>query len=224
MLGFAFGDDASAARLAALLRDVYPSATDRETRIVHDLVEGRAISLGLGALGTVLGATAIFGALGSALGVVLGRGARTIVGRYAAALRFIGSLGLLAALSFAVSYGAAAAQDLLRALGVVDAALAAILVVAPLLGLAAGFVFFLLIYTEVPSPRVAFADARVAALVSAVLWEVAKLGFGVYTRALGAFSVYGPLALAAGLLTWIWVTAMIVLLGAEFAKARRAAR
>ena len=45
-----------------------------------------------------------------------------------------------------------------------------------------------------------------------------KLAFAVLTRALGTFAAYGALAFAAGLLTWIYVTAAIILIGAEFIK------
>jgi len=54
-----------------------------------------------------------------------------------------------------------------------------------------------------------------------VLWELAKIAFGFFTRSLGIFSAYGPIAFAAGLLTWIYVTAAIILLGAEVIKLRR---
>jgi len=56
----------------------------------------------------------------------------------------------------------------------------------------------------------------------AVLWEAAKLAFGFFTRSLGIFSAYGPIAFAAGLLTWIYVTAMIIFIGAEVIKLKRA--
>ena len=95
------------------------------------------------------------------------------------------------------------------------------LLVAGLVGLVAGYVLFYCIYRFVPRSRVRPRTARVAALVSAVLWEVAKIAFGFFTRSLGIFSAYGPIAFAAGLLTWIYVTAAIILLGAEVIKLRR---
>ena len=54
-----------------------------------------------------------------------------------------------------------------------------------------------------------------------MLWEVAKVAFTFFTRALGTFTAYGPLAFAAGLLTWVYLTAVIILVGAEVLKARR---
>ena len=91
---------------------------------------------------------------------------------------------------------------------------------SPLAGLVVGFVFFFVVYRSVPRRRPSRRAAAEAALVSAVLWEVAKLAFGYFTRALALFAAYGPLAFAAGLLTWIYVTALIILFGAEVMKTR----
>jgi len=88
--------------------------------------------------------------------------------------------------------------------------------------IAVGFWFFYLVFRLAPRRRVRPRAARQAALVSAVLWEVAKIAFGFLTRALGIFQAYGALAFAAGLLTWIYVTAAIILIGAEVVKARDA--
>ena len=96
----------------------------------------------------------------------------------------------------------------------------AVQVLSPLAGLAIGFVFFFLVYRAIPRRGLPPRAAVDGALVSAVLWEVAKLAFGYFTRALGLFAAYGALAFAAGLLTWIYVTALIILFGAEVMKTR----
>ncbi|MBI3521880.1 MAG: YihY/virulence factor BrkB family protein [Chloroflexi bacterium] len=70
------------------------------------------------------------------------------------------------------------------------------------------------------TPRI----TRRAALVSAVLWEVAKIAFAFFTKTLDFFQAYGALALAAGLLTWIYLTAIIILIGAEVMKTQRTSR
>ena len=94
---------------------------------------------------------------------------------------------------------------------------------APLLGLAVGYVPFFVVYRFIPRTQVRGRTLRLAALVSAVLWEAAKIGFGFVTRSLGIFSVYGPIAFGAAMLTWIYVTAAIILVGAEVIKVKRAA-
>ena len=208
-----------------MIREIYPSATQQELRIVRDLIDGRALSLGLGLVGTLFGATAIHGSLDFALAAILGRDKRrNLVRGYAAAVAFVGAILLIAVISFAVSYGAAAAQDLFRALGLGREGRTAIGLLGPLVGIVGGYVFFLVIYVTVPRTRVPLAVARTAALVSAVLWELAKLAFGVFTREVGAFTAYGPLAFAAGLLTWIYLTGAIILIGAEVMKTMRASR
>ena len=173
--------------------------TAQETQLVHELVEGRAISLGFGVIGTVIATGAIHGSLDTALAVVLGAGRkRGFVRGQVEAFAFAGALVLLAIVSLAASFVAGP--------------------LAPVLGVAVGYVPFFLIYRFIPRARVRGRTVRSAALVSAVLWEAAKIAFGFVTRSLGIFSVYGPIAFGAAMLTWIYVTAAIILVGAEVIK------
>lgn len=221
VLGFVYGSERAQQELVQLIRDIYPSATAQETRIARQLVDGRAISLGLGIVGTILATGVIHGSLDKALAAVLGAGGkRGLVRGQAEAFAFVAGIGVLAVLSFAVSYGALAAEGaLVSLLGPWLRVVAGLL--SPLVGLVAGYVLFYCIYRFVPRSRVRPQTARLSGLVSAVLWEVAKIAFGFFTRGLGIFSAYGPIAFAAGLLTWIYVTAAIILIGAEVMKLKR---
>ena len=170
---------------------------------MRELVEGRGISLGVGIVGTVLATGAIHGSIDKALAPILGtRGKRGFVRGYLEAFAFAGALIVLAIISLAVSFTAGP--------------------FAPLLGLAVGYVPFFLVYRFIPRMHVRSRTVRLAALVSAVLWELAKVAFGVVARSLGIFSVYGPIAVGAAMLTWIYVTAAIILVGAEVIKVKRA--
>jgi membrane protein len=222
VLAFVYGPDRAERDLVEILRDVYPSATAQETRIAHELVQGRALSLSIGVIGTIFSTMAIHGALDRALAEVLGReGRRSFVRGHLEAAGFVAVLAVLALVSFGLSFGTAAVSDaLVGAGGVVSVALQ---LLSPFAGLALGFVFFFVVYRVVPRRRPSRRVTAEGALVSAVLWEVAKLAFGYFTRALALFAAYGPLAFAAGLLTWIYVTAVIILFGAEVIKTRGAA-
>jgi YihY family inner membrane protein len=224
ILGFVYGSERAQRELVQLIREVYPSATAQETRIARQLVDGRALSLSFGVLGTLFSVLAIHGSLESALAAVLGReGRRTFVRGRLEAAAFIAALVGLAVLSFGVSYGVQALSGMLTAAGYRDQVRLGLQILSPIVGLAIGYVFFFLVYRVLPRRRPPARAASRAALVSAVLWEVAKLAFAYFTRALGVFAVYGPLAFAAGLLTWIYVTAVIILIGAEVMKTRGAA-
>ena len=222
ILGFVYGSERAQQELVQLIRDIYPSATAQETRIARQLVDGRALSLGIGIVGTILATGVIHGSFDKALAAILGAGGkRGLVRGQVEAFAFVGGIGALAVLSFAVSYGVLAAEGALASvLGPWPRVVVG--VVSPVFGLVAGYVLFYCIYRFIPRSRVRPQTARLAALVSAVLWEIAKIAFGFFTRSLGIFSAYGPIAFAAGLLTWIYVTAAIILLGAEVIKLRRA--
>jgi membrane protein len=224
ILAFVYGPDRAERDLVEILRDVYPSATSQETRIARQLVQGRALSLSIGVIGTIFSTMAIHGSLDRALATVLGReGRRTFVRGHLEAAGFLAALAVLAIVSFGLSFGAAAASDVLVGAGLGGLVSVAVRLFSPLVGLLVGFVFFFVVYRAVPRRRPSRRAAIEAALVSAVLWEVAKLAFGYFTRALALFAAYGPLAFAAGLLTWVYVTALIILFGAEVMKTRGAA-
>jgi membrane protein len=224
ILAFVYGPDRAERDLVQILRDVYPSATAQETRIAHDLVQGRGLSLSIGLIGTIISTMAIHGSLDRALAQILGReGRRSFVRGHIDAAGFVAVIAVLAIGSFGLSFGTAALSDFLVQAGFGGVIGFALQILSPLAGLAIGFVFFFVIYRAVPRRRPPRHAAAEAALVSAVLWEIAKLAFGYFTRALALFAAYGPLAFAAGLLTWIYVTAIIILFGAEVIKTRGAA-
>jgi membrane protein len=221
ILAFAYGPDRAERDLIEILRDVYPSATSQETRIAHSLVQGRALSLSIGVIGTLFSTLAIHGALDRALAIVLGsEGRRSFVRGHVAAAGFVAVLAVLALVSFGLSFGTAAISEVLVGAGFGRFVSVALRFLSPLVGLGIGVVFFFVVYRSVPRHRPSRRAAAEGALVSAVLWEVAKLAFGYFTRALALFAAYGPLAFAAGLLTWIYVTALIILFGAEVIKTR----
>jgi membrane protein len=64
------------------------------------------------------------------------------------------------------------------------------------------------------SPR--FAWVSVGATVATVIWLAASVGFSLYVDNFGSYGkTYGALAGVAVLMLWLWITAFIVLLGAE---------
>ena len=222
IFGFVYGQDRAERELSEIVRSLLPAATGQETRLVGQLVQGRALSLGFGAVGTLFSVTAILGSIDTALSHVLGReGKRPFVRDRLNGLMFVGLVIGLALASFVISFGVQAAAGALAGSGL-GASRAILELLSPLVGVAVGYWFFYLVFRLAPRRAVPRRSARRAALVSAVLWEVAKVAFGFLVRTLGIFQAYGALAFAAGLLTWTYVTAAIILIGAEVVKTRDA--
>jgi len=76
----------------------------------------------------------------------------------------------------------------------------------------------LAMYRFLPAERVAFQELAVGALVAAVLWEILRRLFGWYLSTFGRFNeVYGPATSVIVFLLWLYLSAIVFLLGAEVA-------
>jgi membrane protein len=82
-----------------------------------------------------------------------------------------------------------------------------------------------LIFYYVPNAKVRFRDVWVGAIVTGLLWRLALAGFSQYVRDQSRFSVHGSIAAVVVFLLWVYVSAVILLYGAEvtaaYARLRR---
>jgi membrane protein len=96
-------------------------------------------------------------------------------------------------------------------------ALAAVGLVVPLILI---FVAFLVIYRVVPNRRVSFAEIWPGALVATILWTILRFGFTYYATNIANYeSAFGPISTAITLLAFLYFASVVVLLGAEVARA-----
>jgi membrane protein len=75
---------------------------------------------------------------------------------------------------------------------------------------------FALMYRFLPSVRVAWQDVWHGALVTGVLFTVGKYAIGMYLGKAGVASGFGAAGSIVVLLVWVYFSAQIFLLGAEF--------
>ena len=90
--------------------------------------------------------------------------------------------------------------------------------------LAISTLLFWVMYVSLPATKVRWADALAGAGVAALLFWLGRLGVGQYLRLTGLASVYGAAGSIIVILVWVYYSTMIVLVGAEFARAFGAER
>jgi membrane protein len=76
---------------------------------------------------------------------------------------------------------------------------------------------FVMIYRFVPNRRIRWSSVLAGALVTAILWELAKQAFRWYIEGVGVYSaVYGSLGVTIALMMWVYYSATVFILGAAF--------
>jgi membrane protein len=82
-----------------------------------------------------------------------------------------------------------------------------------------------LVFYFVPNAAVRFRDVWVGAVLTGVLWRGALAGFSWYVRDMSRFNVHGSIAAVVVFLVWIYISAVILLFGAQvtaaYARLRR---
>ncbi|MFQ5817682.1 MAG: YihY/virulence factor BrkB family protein [Terriglobia bacterium] len=83
--------------------------------------------------------------------------------------------------------------------------------------LTALFVLALLYYVLVPNQHHHWRDVLPGAALALALWWIVTSAFGFYVRKLAVYSLlYGGFAATIGLLVWMYLSAIVVLMGAQF--------
>ena len=77
-------------------------------------------------------------------------------------------------------------------------------------------VLFAMVYRILPRVWVAWADVWIGAAVTALLFNVGKLAIGLYLGKAGVTSGFGAAGSLVAILVWVYYSAQVFLLGAEF--------
>jgi membrane protein len=221
--GLIFGQDAVRGEVSAQIRGLLGDTGAQAVQsMLADASRPRS-----GIIATVLGVGALlFAAVGvvvqlkDALNTVWGveskqGGVWQFARTYIVSLAGVLSLGFLLLVSLLVSTFLAAGSKYLAPY-LPEALLQ---LVSSAVSLAFIAVLFAMMFKWLPDAEVAWRDVWAGALVTAVLFEVGKFLIGIYIGKQGLESTFGAAASLVVLLIWVYYSAQIVLLGAEFTHA-----
>lgn len=74
---------------------------------------------------------------------------------------------------------------------------------------------FFLIYWKLPNRRLAARQVMPAAIAAGLAWEISKYAYIALLPSLNFREIYGPFAISVSLVLWAYVSALLLLLGAE---------
>lgn len=223
--GLVLGEEAARGALMDKLRGVMggPSAEFLQTAI------GSASNRGSGLIATIIGlvslvitASGVFGEMQSALNAIWRAkpGGDTVTQLVRARLTSLGlvvALGFLLLVSLVVGAAIAALGNALGQIMPFTELLLHMLNTA--ISLAMLGLIIAAVYKVLPDTHIAWRDVIIGSLVTAVLINVGKVAIGIYIGETGIASSYGAAGSVLAALFWVYYSAQIFLLGAEFTHA-----
>jgi membrane protein len=209
-------------QLQALTGDAGAAAI-RELLLSAHYSDQRGLAAILGVVTLVVGATSVFGELQNALERIwqTPKPARE-VGWWRFARGRVLSVGMVLGVGFLLLVSLVVSAGLAAFGGWLGTYLPTLRIVLPLLDLTLSFamtvLLFAMIFKYVPREAIPWGDVWVGATVTAVLFTVGKTLIGVYLGKSSFNSAYGAAGSLIVLLLWIYYSAQVFLLGAEFTR------
>jgi membrane protein len=223
--GLVFGQDAARGALSEQIRDLMGqdsaalmermilSASDRSSGVLANIV-------GIATL--VVTASGVFSEMQAALNSIWrahphGTTVSRLVRARIAGLGLVGALGFLLLASLVISAALSGLSTMIEAMLPLGTLLLEALNVVVSFALIT--VMFAAIYKVLPDRRLTWRDVKIGAAVTAVLFMIGKTLIGLYLGSSNMASSYGAAGGLLILLVWVYYSAQIFLLGAEFTKA-----
>lgn len=221
--GLAFGQEAASGQLYGAFAGLLgPEGAEAiETMVANAWrPEAGVVSIVLGAAALLFGATGVFYQLKDALNTiwevrpVKGKGLLRFVKARILSFGMVLALGFLLLVSLVATAAVSAVGEYVRAsLPLGEGVFLALNFVVTTLFVA---VCFAALFKWLPDARIGWRDVALGALVTAILFNVGQLLIGLYLGRSSAASVYGAAGSLVLVLLWIFYSAQLFFLGAEF--------
>jgi membrane protein len=222
--GLAFGEDAARGAVSEQLSDLMGKDTADLVQKAVQSASGTSagiIATFIGIITLVITASGVFGEMQSALNAIWkaeprGSTISRLVRARAASLGLVAALGFLLLVSLVVSAILSAVADYINVRLPFSALVLQLLHFVMSFGLMA--VLFAAIYKVLPDAELSWQDVLIGAVVTALLFNLGKFLIGLYLAHSALASSYGAAGALIVVLMWIYYSAQIFLLGAEFTK------
>ena len=223
--GLVFGHEAAqgaiVSQLSGLMGKEAAEATQAMIRSASDKMTG-TLATAVGIVTILLATTGVFGEVQSSLNAIWKAAPRSstmsrLVRARLASLGLVVAFGFVLTVSLAVSAALAALSTFLHGvfpamealLGVLDFVLSIVMISA----------MFGAMYKVLPDTPIAWRDVVIGSLVATALFEGGKYAIALYIGRSNVASSFGAAGALIVLLLWIFYSAQIFLLGAEFTRA-----
>ena len=222
--GLVFGREAAQGAITAQLSSLMGQQTAEVLQSAVASAAGKSSGIIASIIGIVtllITASGVFGEMQSALNAIWkaepkGTTVSRLIRARAASLGLVGALGFLLIVSLVVSAGLTAFGGYLSA--VLPFGKFVLSVLNVVFSIALISVLFAAIYKILPDRQLEWRDVVIGAVVTAVLFTVGKSLIGWYLGSSAVASSFGAAGALIVLLLWVYYSAQIFLLGAEFTK------
>jgi membrane protein len=223
---YLFGAHTAEAELLSQLREL---TGDSGVEALRNLLSSahysdkKGIAAAIGLITLLVGATSVFGELQRALDVIWDTPAgKADDAWWELVRRRLLSFGMVLGVGFLLLVSLLASAALAALGGWLESRFLMLRIVLPVLDLAMSFgmtvLLFAMIYKYIPRQTIAWRDVWIGAAVTAFLFAVGKSLIGIYLGRSSFSSAYGAAGSLIVLLLWIYYSAQIFLLGAEFTR------
>lgn len=222
-----FGQEATQGRIYSQLQQFVgeDAALQLQTIIKNASVSGKGtVAAAIGIITLLFGATAVFAEIQDSINTVWGLKAKPSKGLWKMLRnRFLSfsvvvSLGFLLLVSLAISTIIEGLSDKLKA-SFPDVAVIIFYILDLLISFVVITALFAVIFKVLPDAKTKWKDILPGALASGILFMIGKFAISFYIGKSNVGTTYGAAGSLVVLLLWVYYSAMILYLGAEFAKA-----
>lgn len=216
IFGYVMGNVRAEASLFTFLQSYIPGQGEVVRGAIDKVREARGAIGGIGLVSLLFTATGGFATLETAVNVQWEVKNRNFVWAKVFSFLMMLLVGVLFVLSFGITETVSwagripalhwlAQNWLLRVVGFV-------------LPIGISALMFGFIYKLFPNVHVSWRSALASGVVTAVLWELFKIGYALYSKRTDQSLTYGTLGSFVGLIMWIYYSSTLILLGSELTR------